>query len=269
MNSRRRDGLYGMARQHLAVLGEPAYADAVTPPRRRVLTDGELGELVQVHHHTTELNPEAFVTGTDTLYALSKEGRDSSSAITTALVGRLFDAAQRHARHQPGGRLPTPLVAVLDEAANICKLSELPDQYSHFGSHGIVVLTVLQSPAQARKVWTTDQFEALRSAANIEYYGGGISDTTYLETISRRIGDHDVARWSDSRGRGGERSRSQSWSREPIMAVEALAALPKDRALILASGNPLSWSARRSGRTGPTPRRSGRRWPTSMSAPPG
>lgn len=101
-----------------------------------------------------------------------------------------------------------------------------------------MVLTVLQSPAQARKVWTEDQFEALRSESNIEYYGGGISDTTYLDTISRRIGAHDVARWASSRGRGGERSRSQSWSREPIMAVETLASLPKDRAVILASGNP-------------------------------
>lgn len=83
-------------------------------------------------------------------------------------MGRIFDAAQGLARRSPGGRLPVPLAAALDEAANICKLTELPDQYSHFGSQGVVVLTVLQSP-QARKVWSEDQFAALLSASNVHY----------------------------------------------------------------------------------------------------
>jgi type IV secretory pathway TraG/TraD family ATPase VirD4 len=238
INPRQRDGLFDMARRYLSVLGEPSYALSVTPPRRCPLdADGELGAKVVVHD-LPEFDPTAFVASNDTVFALSKEGRASSSALTTALVGRIFDAAEDLARRSPAGRLPTPLVAVLDEAANICKLTELPDQYSHFGSQGITVLTVLQSPAQARKVWSENQFEALRSASNIEYYGGGISDTGYLESVSRRIGDHDVQRWSTSVGRGGDRTRSQSWSREPIMALDQLAALPKDRALVMTSGNP-------------------------------
>jgi type IV secretory pathway TraG/TraD family ATPase VirD4 len=238
LNPRQRDGLFDMARRYLAVLTEPSYARSITPPTRRVLTrQGELGDTITVHTDP-ELVPDTFVAGRDTLYALSKEGRASSSALTTALVGRIFDAAEHRARRSAGGRLPTPLVAVLDEAANICKLSELPDQYSHFGGQGIVVLTVLQSPAQARKVWSDDQFAALLSASNVHVYGGGITDDRYLESLSHQVGDHDVSRWSDSRGRGGDRSRSQSWSREPIMPVEVLAALPKDRALVLSSGNP-------------------------------
>ncbi len=44
-----------------------------------------------------------------------------------------------------GGRLPVPLVMVLDEAANVCRIRELPDLYSHLGSRGVVVQTVLQS----------------------------------------------------------------------------------------------------------------------------
>ncbi|GAB2917888.1 hypothetical protein GCM10027047_14510 [Rhodococcus aerolatus] len=237
LNPRQRDGLFDMARQYLANLSEPAYARSITPPRRQPLdADLELGAEVTVHK-LPKLDPVAFAASSDTLYALSKEGRDSASALTTALVGRIFDAAQARARRSPAGRLPVPLVAVLDEAANICKLTELPDQYSHFGSQGIVVLTVLQSPAQARKVWSEDQFAALLSASNVHYYGGGITDDRYLESLSHQVGDHDVSRWSSSTGRG-DRSRSQSWSREAILPVEALAAMPKDRALVMTSGNP-------------------------------
>ena len=237
LHPRQRDGLFDMARQYLANLAEPAYARSVTPQLRPPLdADLELGAEIRVHD-LPELDPVAFATSTDTLYALSKEGRDSASALTTALVGRIFDAAQAHARRSPAGRLAVPLVAVLDEAANICKLTDLPDQYSHFGSQGIVVLTVLQSPAQARKVWSDDQFAALLSASNVHYYGGGITDDRYLESLSHQVGDHDVSRWSASHGRG-DRSRSQSWSREAIMPVQALAAMPKDRALVMTSGNP-------------------------------
>ena len=237
LNPRQRDGLFDMARQYLSNLSEPAYARSVTPRRRQPLNaDLELGAEVGVHD-LLELDPVAFAASHDTLYALSKEGRDSASALTTALVGRIFDAAQARARRSPAGRLALPLVAVLDEAANICKLTDLPDQYSHFGSQGIVVLTVLQSPAQARKVWSEDQFAALLSASNVHYYGGGITDDRYLESLSHQVGDHDVSRWSTSHGRG-DRSRSQSWSREAIMPVQALAAMPKDRALVMTSGNP-------------------------------
>ena len=44
-------------------------------------------------------------------------------------------AAERRAERM-GGRLDPPLVVVLDEAANICRISDLPDLYSHLGSRG-------------------------------------------------------------------------------------------------------------------------------------
>ena len=42
-----------------------------------------------------------------------------------------------------GGRLDPPMTAVLDEAANVCRISDLPDLYSHLGSRGINVVTLL------------------------------------------------------------------------------------------------------------------------------
>ncbi|RJO77647.1 type IV secretion system protein VirD4 [Nocardia panacis] len=240
LNPRQRDGLYDMARRNLNVFTDPTIAATVVPPIRTVF-DGDTTELADwsapANRNLPEFDPRAFVTSTDTLFALSMEGPASATGLTTALVGRILDEALTLARTQAGGRLPTPMVAILDEAANVCRLRELPKLYSHLGSQGVVVLTFLQSPAQGAEVWSPESLKQLAEQSNVHYYGGGIRDRTYLADLSALADDHDVSRWSKSRGRGGN-STSQSWSREPILSIAALSALPKDRAVIWTSGNP-------------------------------
>ncbi|MBJ8342895.1 TraM recognition domain-containing protein [Antrihabitans sp. YC3-6] len=237
LNPRQKDGLFDMARRFLNVLNDPEYAKAVLPQRRKQFDQDSGLAAVALTHDLPEFDVDRFASSTDTLYAMSLEGPDSATALTTALVGRLLDAAFVVARRSPGGRLPTPIVAVLDEAANVCKLSDLPKQYSHAGSQGVVLLTFLQSPAQAGEVWSEQKLATMRQASNMHYYGGGVDDDSYLQSISQQIGEHDVARWSSSHSNGG-RSRSQSWSRETIAPISVLAALPKDRAIVMTSGNP-------------------------------
>ncbi len=232
-----KDGLYDGARRFLEVLDEPAYAGWVTPPRRRVFT--QLGDdmditLAAATHDVLEFSPTTFAAGTDTLYALSMEGPESASALSTALIGQVFEAASRLAATLPGRRLGTPLTVILDEAANVCKLAELPNLYSHFGSRGIVVMTIFQSAVQGYEVWGENGFRKLWSAANLKMYGGGVSDEPWLRELSNLIGVHDVSRWSQSTGRGGA-SRSQSWSSEPILDVAELMGLPRGRAVLLSS----------------------------------
>jgi type IV secretory pathway TraG/TraD family ATPase VirD4 len=164
------------------------------------------------------------------------EGPDSAAALTTALAGMVFEAGTKAARLGPGRRLATPFVSVLDEAANTCRLGELPNWYSHFGSRGMPVLTLIQSWSQGCEVWGERGMTKMWSAANHRWYAGGIAEPEFLRMLSLLIDDRDVERWSTSVGRGGS-SRGQSWTREPIMSPGMLAALPKGRALLLSSGN--------------------------------
>ncbi|WP_280489904.1 type IV secretory system conjugative DNA transfer family protein [Nocardia carnea] len=237
LHPRQRNGLYDVARRNLNVLTETSYVRSVLPPARQQIP-GDTTDLNdwQPTHNLPEFDPAAFVASTDVLYALSMEGPDSASALTTALVGRIVDEAIYRARRSPGGRLPTPMVPVLDEAANVAKLSELPDWYSHIGSQGICAQVFLQSPAQAAQVWSPKQLDKLISAANIHYYGGGVKDTDYLNDLSQHIGNHDVQRWSTSHAHHGV-SHSQSWSAELAMPVSVLASMPKDKAIVLSTGN--------------------------------
>lgn len=181
----------------------------------------------------TEFSPAAFVRDGGTLYSLSKEGRGSAGPLVTALTVAVTEAAEQLAKTSPGGRLPVPMVAVLDEAANVCRWRELPNLYSHYGSRGIVMMTILQSWSQGVEVWGRDGMRKLWSAANVKVYGGGVSEVELLSEVSQLVGDYDLRQLSTSYGKGGRSTR-----RERVLEVSELGALPRGRALLIASGVP-------------------------------
>ena len=220
---KQRAGVYGSAQETVSFLTGRAAARWVTPngpgdPR-------------------PQFDPAAFVASADTLYLLSKEGEASSGPLVTALTVAVTEAAEHLAKRSPGGRLATPLVAVLDEAANVCRWHALPDQYSHYGSRGITVMTILQSWSQGVEVWGREGMRKLWSAANIKVYGGGVSETEFLGELSQLVGDFEMDTTSTSHGKGG-RTRSLSTRREQVLSVADLAHLPRGRAVLIASGAP-------------------------------
>lgn len=152
---KQRGGVYGTARQMAACLKIRAIARWVTP-------QGATGD------YRPQLDPHAFVRSTDTLYSLSKEGQGSAGALVTALTAAVVEAAEEHATRQPGGRLQRPMLVVLDEAANVCRWSTLPDLYSHYGSRGIPIMSVLQSWAQGQVVFGREGMRKLWSASNVK-----------------------------------------------------------------------------------------------------
>lgn len=220
---RQRSGIYGTAAETVSFLTSRAATAWVTPAGP---ADAR-----------PRLDPAVFVDGPNTLYSLSREGEGSTGPLVTALTVAVTEAAEQLARRSPGGRLPVPMVAVLDEAANVCRWHALPDLYSHYGSRGIVVMTILQSWSQGVAVWGADGMRRLWSAANVKVYGGGVAETAFLTELSTLLGSFDLNTTSTSTGRGG-RSTSRSTRRERVLDVADLAALPRGRAVILASGTP-------------------------------
>src|SRR5690606_2763576 len=69
----------------------------------------------------TAFDVGAFVQSRDTLYPLSKEGKGSAGPLVTALCAAVAAAGEVEGTRHPGGRLPVPLLIVLDEAANIVR----------------------------------------------------------------------------------------------------------------------------------------------------
>ncbi|CAM5395275.1 hypothetical protein SALBM311S_10532 [Streptomyces alboniger] len=212
-----RDGIYETARQYAAALLNSEIAAWVTPQK-----------------DVAEFKPGEFVASKDTLYLLSKDGGGGASALIAACADSAMRAATAQAE-RAGGRLDPPMLAILDEAANVCKISDLPDLYSHLGSRGIIPITILQSYRQGQKVWGDAGMDAMWSASTIKVIGSGIDDPDFADKLSRLIGDHDVETTSTSTSESGK-STSVSMRQERILAADAIRALPKGTALAFATG---------------------------------
>jgi type IV secretory pathway TraG/TraD family ATPase VirD4 len=218
-----RDGVYETARTAASCLSDPLIMAWVTPP-------------------TTPwpaLDVTRFPDTTDTLYLLSKDGAGSASPLVAALTDQVLRAAVKTAETR-GGRLDPPLLAVLDEAANICKISDLPQLYSHFGSRGILPITILQSYPQGVNVWGEQGMGALWSAATVKLVGAGIDDAKLAEDLSRLVGEHDVPVGSLTRDGSGLASWQTSTRRQRVLEPAQIRSLDKGTALLLATGIPVA-----------------------------
>jgi type IV secretory pathway TraG/TraD family ATPase VirD4 len=184
-----------------------------------------------------QFSARAFATSRDTVYALSREGPGSAGPLTAAFTAGVMRAAEDVASASVRGRLAVPLMAVLDEVANVCRWRELPDLYSHYGSRGITVESYLQSWSQGVECWGREGMAKLWSAANIRVYGGGANEEQFLEAVSKMCGESDVVSESVSDSRLGH-THSQSLRRERVLDVATLAAVPVGRAVVMLSGAP-------------------------------
>ncbi|MFE3989949.1 type IV secretory system conjugative DNA transfer family protein [Nocardia tengchongensis] len=226
---KQRDGVFGTAKKMAGCLKYDEIRPWVTPPAA--------GEAPR-----RSFDVEKFVRSRDTLFPLSEEGQGSAAPLVVALCAAVADAGKREARRHRGRRLPVPLLIVLDEAANIVRWRDLPKQYSHFGSRGIVVMTILQSWAQGVRCWGPDGMKALLSAANVLTLGAGLKDTSFLKDMSELVGHHYELLTSTSESRGKDRnsrSTSTSTSRvtEVTLAPSDLQALPAGRVLVFINGH--------------------------------
>ncbi|MEY9960995.1 type IV secretory system conjugative DNA transfer family protein [Streptacidiphilus sp. MAP5-52] len=212
-----RDGIFETARQYASCLLDPEIAAWVSP-----------------QPSLPEFRPGEFATSRDTLYLLSKDGGGSASALIAAAADAVMRSAVVQAERD-GGRLDPPCLAILDEAANVCKISDLPDLYSHLGSRGVIPITILQSYRQGQKCWGEAGMDAMWSASTIKLVGSGIDDADFADKLSRLVGEHDVETVSHSTSESG-RSSSTSMRQERILPADAIRALPKGSALLLATG---------------------------------
>lgn len=215
-----RDGIYETARTAAKCLQDPRIMAWINPPADPSIE---------------RFDPDAFPVSTDTLYLLSKDGAGSSGPLVAALTDQVMRHAVQRAEAR-GGRLDPPMLCMLDEAANICPLADLPQLYSHYGGRGIILVTILQTYQQGTTVWGEKGMGTLWGAATVKLVGAGGDDPRFAADVSALIGEHDVATLSLTRDGSGSMSRQVSVRRQRIMGPEDVRALKRGTAILLASG---------------------------------
>lgn len=212
-----REGVYATARAAAACLSDPAIMHWVTPRPGLAVFD-----------------PTRFARSRQTLFLLSKDGAGSAAPLVAAFADRVLLEAIRAAELSASGRLDPPMVAVLDEAANVCRITELPRLYSHLGSRGVVPLTILQSRSQGRRVWGDGGMAELFGAATIKLIGAGVDEQGFADELSKMVGDEDVLVTTRASGRTG--TVSCTTRRERVLAPDEVRALAKFTGLLLVTG---------------------------------
>jgi type IV secretory pathway TraG/TraD family ATPase VirD4 len=213
-----RDGIYQTARTAAKCINDEDIMAWVAPPRGKDLPT---------------FDPAAFAAGRDTLYLLT-ESRSAASPLIAALTDTVMRAGRRQAERS-GGRLDPPMAVILDEAANICRIADLPELYSHLGSRGMVPVTILQSYQQGVSVWGEPGMAALWGASTKKVIGAGIDDPRHARDLATLVGQHDVPVISVSYG-DGRASQQVSLRRQEILDAADIRALAPGSALLLATG---------------------------------
>ncbi|NNM48303.1 type IV secretory system conjugative DNA transfer family protein [Knoellia koreensis] len=218
---RTRDSIWQGVSLSLAALADPRVLDAVSPgPEER-------------------FDPEEFLRKRGTVYLLATgAGANNSSALVSAFVEDLVEAARRLAARSPAARLDPPLLLALDEIGNLAPLPSLPTLMAEGGGTGITTMPVLQSLAQAREKWSDNAAGAIWDASIVKIILGGASNSRDLQDLTTLIGERDEITDSTTIGDHGSRTAQRSIRRVSIMPPDVIRTLPFGTGLILLRAAP-------------------------------
>ncbi len=201
-DERTRSAIYTTARTVIEAWSDPVVARAA---------DGEC-----------EITPEWLLEGDNTLYIVAP-ARDQArlrpvfACMVADLVHEAFDIATRN-----GGELPRKLLVLLDEAANICPVRELPAWCSTCPSHGITLLTVWQDRSQQRLRYGREGAETIWNNSAAKVILSGIADSATAE-VTAMLGEEDHERMGSSLDvAGGRHSVSAQTNSRRLVSEDAL-----------------------------------------------
>jgi len=198
----------------LACLANPAVAHSVNVPPARAADTAEL------------LRSRA------TIFALATPGGSSPAPLLTALVSDLTETARQLAAASPCGRLDPPLLVMLDEAANIAPLPDLPALLAAGGGDGIVTAVVLQSLDQARGRWGAQAAGAMLDSATVRLVLPGLSHPQDLRDLAALAGERGFEERSRTRSDTGS-SETIATRDKVVLRADELRSLPAGSAMLI------------------------------------
>jgi type IV secretory pathway TraG/TraD family ATPase VirD4 len=147
-----------------------------------------------------DLTPERFLDGrANTIYVVAAEhDQEVLRPVILALVSSMYRAAIEKARRT--GVLDPPLMIVMDEAANIAPVRNLPSMLSQCGDQGIIIPTLWQSIAQIDNRYGRAARDAICAASTAQMFLPPLADPSTVGYLTELLGEEPVANASTSTG---------------------------------------------------------------------
>lgn len=181
-----------------------------------------------------DITPEWLLGGDNTLYIVAP-ARDQGRfrPVFACMVSDLVNAAFETANRSRGGELARPLLVLLDEAANICPVRELPTWASTCASHGIQLVHVWQDRSQQRARYGREGAETIWNNSAAKIICSGLADAATGE-VTQLLGEEETERrgWSADVG-GPRRSVSTQTVHRRLVSADSLRRQRPGQALLI------------------------------------
>ncbi|HEX4214861.1 MAG TPA: type IV secretory system conjugative DNA transfer family protein [Candidatus Dormibacteraeota bacterium] len=180
-----------------------------------------------------DLDPKEFLlTGENTLYLVAPlMDQERLQMLFIGIIKQIVDQATRLAQKTPTGRIPQPLLLVLDELANTAPIERLPQFLSTGYSQGITVMAIFQDMAQIRTRYQ-DQTETIINNSRAKVFLSGIADMQTLQLASQLVGQERHRQFTYSSSGSGD-GHSYTTSLRQLLPPEVARQLRPGSALLL------------------------------------
>jgi type IV secretion system protein VirD4 len=175
-------------------------------------------------------DPREFLrSGSGTLYLVAPQSEQARlSGVFTSLVMTLMTDAADIAQSRPDGRLPRPLLMMLDECANTAPIRELPQYLSTVRSMGITVVAIFQDLAQCEGRYGELASSIVNNARAVLFLSGS-KDRKTLELLRDLTGRQRQRRYTQDNS-GGEQ---MTFEKDEMLPVDLGRRLGPGRGVLL------------------------------------
>jgi type IV secretion system protein VirD4 len=180
------------------------------------------------------LDFDAWLSGDNTIYVVATAHEQARlRPVLSVLVQQAVRSAYDRAARMPSGRLDQSLLVMLDEAANIAPLPDLPGYAATARSHAITLVSIWQDLAQLKNLYGS-QAQSLLNNHRAKLFGSGIADVDSLDYLSRLIGEQRHQEKQHSHDlEGGRRSVSEHTSFRRVAPPDLLRRVKPGHAVLV------------------------------------
>ena len=174
------------------------------------------------------------------VFAIMSDTSSLYSFLFAIMMWQAMNILCKRALMRYGGALPTPVMLLMDEFANIGRLPDVEKMVAVVRSRNISMAFGLQSLSQLKSAYKDDAATIVDCCDTTLFLGGKSTDT--VKEIAESVGKETVATVTWNESRGSQASSTRNWNtieRDLIQPAE-VAKLPRDEAIVLIAGaNPL------------------------------